>query len=176
MPAHKLTVQRCTHRILALSIMTETAEKAEAPQVTTNLWYLSVLCLLGWMIPGAAHLLLKRTKRAITFFVCIVILFIWGLNLGARIWHYEPQQPLTFFAMVSQTGVGVPYFVSRAIAGYSQNHPDSMFFEFGSRFNFGEGNIKAVTFEYGNTFTWVAGLLNFLVILDAYDIALRRKQ
>ena len=28
-----------------------------------------------------------------------------------------------------------------------------------------------MTFEYGNTFTAVAGLLNILVILDAYDTA-----
>jgi hypothetical protein len=156
--------------------MTETAQKADAPPVSVNLWYLSVLCLLGWVIPGAAHLMLKRFKRAITFFLCIVILFIWGLNLGARIWHYEPQQPLTFFAMVSQTGVGLPYFASRAVASYARNHTSAPFHAFATRFQFGEGNIKAITFEYGNTFTWVAGLLNFLVILDAYDIALRRKQ
>ena len=156
--------------------MTETAQKAEAPAVSTNLWYISVLVLLGWMIPGAAHLLLKRPKRAIAFFLCIVILFYWGLNLGARIWHYEPQQPLTFFAMVSQTGVGVPYFTARAIASYSRNHSSSSVYSFASRFRFGEGNIESVTFEYGNTFTWVAGLLNFLVLLDAYDIALKRKE
>ena len=155
--------------------MTETIQKAETPTATSNLWYLSVLCLLGWVIPGAAHFLLKRTKRALTFFVCIVTLFVGGLNLGARIWQYEPQQPLTFFAMISQTGVGLPYFASRAIASYSRNHSNSMFYSFANRFQFGEGNIKNVTFEYGNTFTWVAGLLNFLVILDAYDIALRRK-
>ena len=156
--------------------MTETAQKAGAPAVSTNLWYLSVLCLLGWMIPGAAHILLKRPKRAIAFFVCIVTLFVWGLNLGARIWNYEPQQPLTFFAMVSQTGVGVPYFASRAVASYARNHSDFSLYEFANRFAFGEGDIKAITFEYGNTFTWVAGLLNFLVILDAYDIAMRRKE
>lgn len=156
--------------------MTETAQKAEAPAVSTNLWYLSVLVLLGWMIPGAAHLMLKRPKRAITFFLCIVFLFYWGLNLGAKIWHYEPQQPLTFFAMVSQTGVGVPYFVARSVATYARNHPSSSLHSFASRFQFGAGNIESITFEYGNTFTWVAGLLNFLVILDAYDIALKRKE
>jgi hypothetical protein len=156
--------------------MPETIQKAEAPAVSANVWYLSVLCLLGWMIPGAAHLLLKRPRRAAAFFVCILILFFWGLNLGARIWHYERQQPLTFFAMVSQTGVGIPYFTARAIASYARNHSTFSLYRFASRFNFGEGNIKTVTFEYGNTFTWVAGLLNFLVILDAYDIALRRKE
>jgi hypothetical protein len=35
--------------------------------------------------------------------------------------------------------------------------------------------VVAVTYEYGNAFLVVAGLLNMLVILDAYDIALGRK-
>ena len=36
---------------------------------------------------------------------------------------------------------------------------------------FETGVIKAVSYEYGNTFTAVGGLLNILVILDALDIA-----
>jgi len=32
-----------------------------------------------------------------------------------------------------------------------------------------------VTYEYGNTFLLVAGLLNYLVMLDAFDIAAGRK-
>ena len=39
----------------------------------------------------------------------------------------------------------------------------------------GSGTVTAVTYEYGNCFLIVSGLLNFLVILDAYDIALGRK-
>jgi hypothetical protein len=157
--------------------MADTAKKSEPSQeASPSLWYLSVMCVLGWMIPGAAHMMLKRPKRALAFFACIMILFFWGLNLGARIWHYEPQQPLTFFAMIAQNGVGVPYYASRVIGSYAQNHPQFFLYNFANRFGFGEGMIRVVTFEYGNTFTWVAGLLNFLVILDAYDIALRRKE
>ena len=33
----------------------------------------------------------------------------------------------------------------------------------------------AVTYEYGNTFLIVAGLLNALVVIDAFDIAMGRK-
>jgi hypothetical protein len=33
-----------------------------------------------------------------------------------------------------------------------------------------------VTFEYGNTFLVVAGLLNYLAMLDAFDIAAGRKK
>jgi hypothetical protein len=39
----------------------------------------------------------------------------------------------------------------------------------------GSGRVVAITYEYGNTFAIVAGLLNMLVVLDAYDIAEGRK-
>jgi uncharacterized protein DUF6677 len=39
----------------------------------------------------------------------------------------------------------------------------------------GAGQVTAVTYEYGNTFLIVAGLLNSLVVLDAFDIAMGRK-
>ncbi len=158
--------------------MTESARKAEVvtPRAASNLWSLSVICLLAWMIPGAGHVLLKRTKRGIVFFVILVFLFYWGLSLGAKIWQYEPQQPLTLFALFAQVGMGFPYFLARLIASFSKTHPGSPFFGFAESFQFGSGNLERLTFEYGNTFTWVAGLLNFLVILDAYDIAVGRKK
>jgi hypothetical protein len=56
---------------------------------------------------------------------------------------------------LAQMAIGLPYFVARSL-GF-------------------EGDVRSVTFEYGNTFTAVAGLLNILVVLDAYDTAVGRK-
>jgi hypothetical protein len=53
--------------------------------------------------------------------------------------------------------LGVPYFLARA-------------------FGYESGRVTSVTYEYGNTFTEVGGLLNVLVILDAYDVAMGRKR
>jgi hypothetical protein len=158
--------------------MTEVAQKAEnaPPQAATNLWSLSVICLLSWMIPGLGHILLKRPKHGFIYMVAIIFLFLWGMNLGAKLYQYEPQQPLTFFAMIAQAGMGVLYFGVRAIANYARIHTDSSFYHFANNFHFGAGNLEAVTFEYGNTFAIIAGLLNFLVILNAYDIAVGRKK
>jgi len=39
----------------------------------------------------------------------------------------------------------------------------------------GAGRVIAQTFEYGNAFLIVAGLLNMLVVLDAFDVAQGRK-
>ena len=53
-------------------------------------------------------------------------------------------------------GIGVPYFIATALG-------------------LGGGRVLAVTYEYGNAFLIVAGLLNVLVVIDAHDIALGRK-
>lgn len=157
--------------------MTEAAHKAQpAPaQTEVSIWSLSVVCVLGWMIPGLGHVLLKRWKHGLVFFVLITTLFLWGLTLGARLYQYDPQQPLTFFAMIAQMGMGIPYFIVRILAPYAHFHPGSMFYGFAEAFRFGEGYLENITYEYGNTFSIVAGLLNFLVILDAHDIATGRK-
>ena len=39
----------------------------------------------------------------------------------------------------------------------------------------GTGTVVEASYEYGNTFLIVAGLLNMLVMIDAYDVALGRK-
>ncbi len=158
--------------------MNETAQKTDLParQTQVGVWNLSVICILAWLIPGMGHFLLKRPKRGLVFLVLIVFLFYWGLSLGARIFHYQPGQPLVFLAMIAQTGMGIPYILARYAISYGQVHPDSAIADFAQRFHFGQGNIESITYEYGNTFTLVAGLLNFLVILDAYDIATGKKE
>src|SRR3989304_8396579 len=131
---------------------------------------------MAWILPGLGHFLLKRPKRALTFMFSILFLFFWGLSLGAKIYHFEAHQPLTFFAMIAQLGMGISYFLTRLISVYAQNHPDSVFYGFAEKFQFGEGALDQLSFEYGNTFAIVAGLLNFLVILDAHDIAVGKKK
>ena len=42
-------------------------------------------------------------------------------------------------------------------------------------FGAGQGVVTAASYEYGNAFLIVSGLLNLLVALDAYDVALGRK-
>jgi hypothetical protein len=79
-----------------------------------------------------------------------------GLLLEGRIFPFEPSEPLVFLEAVANIGVGLPWLVARVMDA-------------------GAGTVTAVTYEYGNAFLIVAGLLNFLVILDAYDIAMRRK-
>ena len=114
------------------------------------------LCAVGWLVPGAAHAWLGRRDKALIFLVVLVALFAAGLWLEGRIFPIEPSQPLVALAALANLGIGLPYFVAWG-AGL------------------GAGNVVAASYEYANTYLIVAGLLNALVVLDAYDIAIGRK-
>jgi hypothetical protein len=129
---------------------------AERAKVTAERGTLVLLCLAAWAAPGAGHLWLGRRQKAIVFFLALVGMFATGLMLEGRIFPFEPSEPLVFLEAVANIGVGGPWLVARFMDA-------------------GAGTVTAVTYEYGNTFLIVAGLLNFLVILDAFDIAMGRK-
>src|SRR5213075_1397872 len=113
-----------------------------------------LVCALSWAVPGAAHLWLGHRKGVI-FLIVLPLMFVLGLALQGRIFPFDLSQPLVALEALADLGMGVPYFIARAL-GY------------------GAGNVIAVTYEYGNTFLVVAGLLNSLVAIDAYDISMGR--
>ncbi len=93
---------------------------------------------------------------SVVFLVALPAMFVIGLLLQGRLFPFVWTEPLVALAAVAAVWAGLPYFVAKAL-GY------------------GGGNVVSATYEYGNTFAIVAGLLNGLVMLDAFDIALGRK-
>ena len=84
------------------------------------------------------------------------LLFVCGLWLHGRLFPFEVAQPLVALAAFANLGMGIPYFIARATGA-------------------GAGDVIAITYEYGNSYLIVAGLLNMLVVLDAFDVAQGRK-
>ena len=114
-------------------------------------------CLLAWLVPGAGHFYLRRPGKALVFLVAIGALFALGVAMDSRLeMSFGLDDVLASLFSLAQLAIGLPYLVVRML-GF-------------------QGDVKSVTFEYGNTFTAVAGLLNILVVLDAYDTALGRKR
>ncbi len=110
----------------------------------------------AWVLPGLGHLLLGRWRKGLVFVVALPVMFFVGLVLQGRLFPFDTSQPLVALAAIADIAVGLVYFLA-------------------APFGYGAGKVTAVTYEYGNAFLIVAGLLNLLVILDAYDVSLGRK-
>ena len=116
----------------------------------------TVVCVAAWALPGAGHLWLGRLRTGGILLVALPLMYAVGLWLDGQIFSFDPTQPLVALSALADLGIGAPYFVARMLG-------------------LGQGSVVAVTYEYGNTFLVVAGLLNMLVVLDAYDIATGQK-
>ena len=117
---------------------------------------LVLLCLAAWAIPGVGHLWQGRRAKGVIFLIALPLMFAIGLAIKGRLFPFELSDPLVGLACIADFGIGIPYFIA-------------------SLLGLGAGQVRAVTYEYGNAFVMTAGLLNFLVVIDAYDIALGRK-
>jgi hypothetical protein len=80
-----------------------------------------------------------------------------GLLLEGRLYTFDGEHPLTILATLTNHSTGLLDFVARGL-------------------HLGGGNMTSATFEYGTTYLLCAGLMNLLLILDAYEIARGRKR
>jgi hypothetical protein len=117
---------------------------------------LPLILVAAWALPGAGHLWLGRWQKGLIFFATLLSMFLFGLWLEGQLFPFDLTQPLVALMAFADIGMGIPYLVARAtgVAG---------------------GRVVAITYEYGNTFMIVAGLLNMLIVLDALDVAEGRK-
>jgi hypothetical protein len=116
---------------------------------------LVLLCLASWALPGVGHLWLGR-RKGLVFLIALPLMFAIGLAIKGRLFPFDVSEPLVCLAALADFGIGLIYFAAAALG-------------------LGGGEVRAVTYEYGNAFLIVAGLLNLLVVIDAYDIAQGRK-
>jgi hypothetical protein len=111
---------------------------------------------LAWAVPGAGHLLLGRRQKGVVFLLALTTMFGLGLALSGRLFPLGLGEPLVMLAALATRGMGL----AALVAGWA---------------GAGQGVVTAASYEYGNAFLIVSGLLNLLVALDAYDVAMGRK-
>jgi hypothetical protein len=129
---------------------------AERARPAADPGMLVLVCLAAWAVPGSGHLWQGRRQKGLVFLVALSLMFLIGLLLHGRIFPFELSEPLVALAAAADLGLGVPWLLARALGA-------------------GNGIVTAATYEYGNCFLIVSGLLNSLVVLDAFDIAMGRK-
>jgi hypothetical protein len=134
-----------------------TTEKSKAAPAETVSAMSVIAPAVGWLIPGAGHMIQKRWIRGALLFVSIVTLFLLGLGMQGRIYKANGGDILDILGFVGDVGAGGLYLLSLAM-------------------DWGQGAIAFATADYGTKFMIVAGLLNFIAVADAYHIAIGKKQ
>jgi hypothetical protein len=134
-----------------------TTEKSKVAPTETNTAMSVIAPAVGWLVPGAGHMIQKRWIRGALLFVSIVTLFLLGLAMQGRIYKANGGDILDILGFVGDVGAGALYLTSLAM-------------------DWGQGAIAFATADYGTKFMIVAGLLNFIAVADAYHIAIGKKQ
>ncbi len=112
---------------------------------------------VGWLIPGAGHIIQKRWIRGTLLLVSIGTLFVLGLMMQGHIYKANGGDILDILGFIGDLGAGGLYIAALAM-------------------NWGQGAIAFAIADYGTKFMIVAGLLNFIAVADAYHIAIGKKQ
>jgi hypothetical protein len=134
-----------------------TASKAKAASGETVSAMAILAPAVGWLIPGAGHMIQKRWIRGALLFVSIMALFLLGLAMQGRLYHANGGDILDILGFVGDVGAGGMYILSLVN-------------------DWGQGAIAFATADYGTKFMIVAGLLNFIAMADAYHIAIGKKK
>lgn len=112
--------------------------------------------IIGWLVPGAGHLIQKRWGRGLLLMGSILAMFILGLLMDGKLYSPNTGDVLDILGFIGDIGAGGLYIVSRALGA-------------------GGGNIARATADYGTKFLIVAGLLNVISAVDAHHIAIGKK-
>ncbi|HEY5382622.1 MAG TPA: DUF6677 family protein [Acidobacteriaceae bacterium] len=112
--------------------------------------------LLGWLIPGAGHLLLGKWVRALLLFISIFGMYLIGLALLGKIYSPNTGDILDILGFAGQLGLG-------------------LLFAFAHWFGWGATSAVNTLADYGTKFLVVGGLLNLIAAVDAHSLANGRK-
>jgi hypothetical protein len=134
-----------------------TTEKTKIAQAEPVSMMAVMAPAVGWLIPGAGHMIQRRWIRGGLLFLSIVTLFLLGLAMQGRIYKANGGDILDILGFIGDVGAGALYILTLAN-------------------DWGQGAIAFATADYGTKFMIVAGLLNFIAVADAYHIAIGKKQ
>jgi hypothetical protein len=114
----------------------------------------------AFIVPGLGHIVLGKVARGVIVGAAIIVMFTFGFLMEGHLYKPDPTEWLTWFFSFLDAGMGLPYLICVLADWGVQITPEQ---------------AAKVTFEYGNNFLCVAGALNMLAAMDAYDIGVGRK-
>ncbi len=132
-----------------------------------------------WLIPGLGHLFLGKKVRAVVFFIVVHCSLMLGFACDGRFFLVDKRQPfMSYLQTITNIAAGPLDIIGRT---YVYSYPayflpavdnlgnDSLLEKMRKRM---ESSISA----YGTAYLLTAGLMNMLLMLDVFDISVRRKE
>lgn len=153
--------RRCGDTLLESNVMaaattTDTEREIARPIPGERSSLPALALLLGWLVPGAGHLLLGKWIRGALLFFAIVGMYAIGIGLVGKIYTPNTGEVLDMLGFVGQLGMGLLYLLAR-------------WFSWG-------GTAAATTLnDYGTKYLVACGLLNLIAAVDAHSLASGRK-
>jgi hypothetical protein len=135
-----------------------TAAGTVAKGGTTSAGSMAIIApLAGWLLPGLGHFIQRRWIRGLLLMLAVFIMFFAGLGMQGKVYGFNTGDLLDILGFVGDIGSGLLYFIARSM-------------------DWGAGNIQRAVADYGTKYIVVAGLLNIISAVDAYHIAIGKKQ
>ena len=138
-------------------------EIAAVDEVTAQSWLIGIA---AWFLPGAGHLLQGKWVRALLMGGAVWVCFALGMLMGGHLFNA---------VTTTEQGLSALLQVPPMIANLGSGASFIFCWILGVGFSDDAAHAMRATYEYGNTFLLIAGLLNYLVMLDAFDVSVGRK-
>src|SRR5580658_3597276 len=134
--------------------MSSTPTTTKAAMQQQGFVYLPLI--VGWLVPGAGHFLLRKWGRGALLALSIFAMFVLGVAMHGKVYS-SAHDILDILGLVGDLGSGLLYIVTRALG-------------------LGADSVQVTTADYGTRFIVVAGLLNVIAAVDAHNLRTGRKQ
>jgi hypothetical protein len=131
------------------------AASANGSQPVSQQGFVYLPLIVGWLVPGGGHFLLRKWGRGALLAASILTMFGLGIAMQGKV-YAGGHEFLDILGLAGDLGNGLLYFVSR-IAGW------------------GADQAMVTTADYGTRFIVVAGLLNVIAAVDAHNLRTGRK-
>ncbi|MGA8730898.1 MAG: DUF6677 family protein [Terracidiphilus sp.] len=135
--------------------MAATENKNAAVTTGSQSGFVYLPLILGWLVPGAGHFLLRKWGRGALLMASILIMFALGIAMQGKVYS-SAHDILDILGLAGDLGNGLLYFGSRALG-------------------LGADSVQVTTADYGTRFIVVAGLLNVIAAVDAHNLRTGRK-
>jgi hypothetical protein len=126
-----------------------------ASQPASQQGFVYLPLIVGWLVPGGGHFLLRKWGRGALLGGSILAMFALGIAMQGKL-YAGAHDILDVLGLAGDLGNGLLYIVSR-LAGW------------------GADQVMVTTADYGTRFIVVAGLLNVIAAVDAHNLRTGRK-